>query len=169
MCHIFLLHFRCTSSVGKKGGEQIVSLDNGCLKSKARPIHELMHVIGFYHEHTRYDRDGYVTIHEQNIKQGTMASLIKRLPFNISLLDKIQNFRKIGLEISQFLGTSYNHGNAKLFKRISTYRINHLYFLIESIMHYDSHEFAINRRKPSISRKGGSIKLSNSCGLSKVR
>ncbi len=32
--------------------------------------HELGHVLGFYHEHQRWDRDNFVTIHYENIKEG---------------------------------------------------------------------------------------------------
>lgn len=32
--------------------------------------HELGHVLGFFHEHARWDRDDFVTIHYDNIKPG---------------------------------------------------------------------------------------------------
>jgi hypothetical protein len=34
------------------------------------PAHELGHVLGFFHEHQRWDRDQFVTIHYENIKDG---------------------------------------------------------------------------------------------------
>lgn len=37
------------------------------------PAHELGHVLGFHHEHARWDRDNYVIIHYENIKEGRAA------------------------------------------------------------------------------------------------
>src|ERR1051325_5977715 len=34
------------------------------------PAHELGHVLGFHHEHQRWDRDQHVTIHYEHIKPG---------------------------------------------------------------------------------------------------
>ena len=34
------------------------------------PVHELGHVLGFFHEHARWDRDQFVTIHYESIKPG---------------------------------------------------------------------------------------------------
>ena len=45
-----------------------MSLASFC--SLATVIHEIGHVIGFWHEHSRPDRDQYITVHYENIRQG---------------------------------------------------------------------------------------------------
>ncbi|HTI69554.1 MAG TPA: M12 family metallopeptidase [Candidatus Limnocylindria bacterium] len=37
------------------------------------PAHELGHALGFVHEHQRWDRDAYVTIHYEHIKDGRQS------------------------------------------------------------------------------------------------
>lgn len=60
----------CASLVGRTGGKQLVSMQrSGCLQNGIIQ-HELLHALGFYHEHTRSDRDQHVTINWQNILNG---------------------------------------------------------------------------------------------------
>ena len=64
----------CRSNVGMSGGKQFLRI------SKCSPVqirHELGHVIGLYHEHTRSDRDDHITIHESNIKLGREINFAK--------------------------------------------------------------------------------------------
>uniref|UniRef100_A0A4W3HYE2 Metalloendopeptidase n=1 Tax=Callorhinchus milii TaxID=7868 RepID=A0A4W3HYE2_CALMI len=61
----------CYSSVGRVGGMQLLSLKRQCLKKgKGVVEHELMHSLGFWHEHTRSDRDKFIKIEWKNVWPG---------------------------------------------------------------------------------------------------
>lgn len=65
---------RCCSYVGRRGGgPQAISIGKNCDKFGI-VVHELGHVIGFWHEHTRPDRDRHVSIVRENIQPGLLHS-----------------------------------------------------------------------------------------------
>lgn len=60
----------CCSYVGKRGnGPQAISIGKNCDKFGI-VVHELGHVVGFWHEHTRPDRENHVVIQKSNILNG---------------------------------------------------------------------------------------------------
>ncbi|KAI4794022.1 hypothetical protein KUCAC02_032335 [Chaenocephalus aceratus] len=58
----------CASFVGCIGGEQAVFVGPQCTMGNI--VHEILHALGFYHEHTRSDRDQYITVLHGNIMEG---------------------------------------------------------------------------------------------------
>uniref|UniRef100_A0A1I7V087 Metalloendopeptidase n=1 Tax=Caenorhabditis tropicalis TaxID=1561998 RepID=A0A1I7V087_9PELO len=81
----------CYSDVGRAGGRQELSLDNGCLQYDTA-IHELMHSVGFYHEHERWDRDEHITILWHNIDR-----------------EAYDQFGKVDLAESSYYGQLYDY------------------------------------------------------------
>ena len=56
--------------MGKRGnGRQAISIGRNCEKFGI-VVHELGHVVGFWHEHTRTDRDRHILINKVNIMKG---------------------------------------------------------------------------------------------------
>ena len=76
-------------------GAQDLSLDDGCV-SRDYPgivMHELMHAAGFFHEHTRPDRDTFVRIDFGNIEQSRLSFIYINSIFNFLKCWKIKNRR----------------------------------------------------------------------------
>ncbi|KAI1305820.1 Zinc metalloproteinase nas-6 [Halotydeus destructor] len=77
--HITKGNSGCASEcIGKCGGNQTVSLSQGCFEYPTIDLHELMHAIGFEHLHQRHDRDDYITINLKNINPDLESMFIKK-------------------------------------------------------------------------------------------
>ena len=60
-----------TSQVGYRPGKRVdINITLFWWEGEWMQAHELGHVLGFFHEHQRWDRDRFVTIHYENIKEG---------------------------------------------------------------------------------------------------
>ncbi|CAG0880731.1 unnamed protein product [Darwinula stevensoni] len=82
----------CWSYMGMNElGPQDLSIEMGQCDRKGIIMHELMHSLGFYHEHVRFDRDEYVKVHWENISPG-----------------REEEFYAVTLNDSQDLGVEYS-------------------------------------------------------------
>jgi hypothetical protein len=71
----------CASWVGRVGGMQEMYLHPNCL-TQGTVSHEWLHVLGYFHEHSRTDRDDYVTINEENVIPEALGNFNKRSAAN---------------------------------------------------------------------------------------
>lgn len=55
----------CLSALGRTGGAQPIRLAPGC--GVPEVLHEILHSLGFIHEHSRADRDAYIEVHWERI------------------------------------------------------------------------------------------------------
>ncbi|XP_028253756.1 high choriolytic enzyme 1-like [Parambassis ranga] len=73
----FLSGQGCASFVGCRGGSQSVIFSPLC--SVGNLCHEIIHALGLHHEHTRSDRDQYITVRWRSITPGFENNfLVKR-------------------------------------------------------------------------------------------
>ncbi|KAM4723168.1 astacin-like metalloendopeptidase [Rhinophrynus dorsalis] len=75
----------CWSYVGRVGGKQALSVSKrGCMLHGVVQ-HEILHSLGFFHEHVRSDRDDYVDIMYQYIIKGQRNNFGKKNTNNLGL------------------------------------------------------------------------------------
>jgi hypothetical protein len=67
----------CASSVGRQGGMQRLRLASRC--DIMMIAHELGHVLGLWHEQARLDRDTYVEVVWENIREAHYHNFDKRV------------------------------------------------------------------------------------------
>uniref|UniRef100_A0A3P8SBU2 Metalloendopeptidase n=1 Tax=Amphiprion percula TaxID=161767 RepID=A0A3P8SBU2_AMPPE len=125
----------CYSYVSRiiKSG-QVVSIGEQC-DHLGIVEHEFLHVLGLYHEQSRYDRDDYITIMWKNIKDGTKSTPTSSTTFNapydyLSLMHYGKNFFSKNMENT--IVTKLPQYQDKIGQRMEMsptdiYKLNHLY------------------------------------------
>uniref|UniRef100_A0A0N4ZD83 Metalloendopeptidase n=1 Tax=Parastrongyloides trichosuri TaxID=131310 RepID=A0A0N4ZD83_PARTI len=65
-------HSSCFSTVGRDPSvkNSLVYFTYNCAENYGYIIHELLHVLGLRHEHTRFDRDHFITINDDNVRDN---------------------------------------------------------------------------------------------------
>lgn len=81
----------CSSNLGKIGNQQRVSLKKKSCFRRGTIIHELIHALGYKHMHSHYDRNNYIDIKWNNIRQNA-----------------VRNFERVDLENFSDFGTKYD-------------------------------------------------------------
>lgn len=80
---------RCASYVGKAGGHQPILLAPDCGYKEI--LHEVMHALGFIHEHQRDNRDAYVEVHWSQVQED------KLINFDILPQDHQEIYRRLSV------------------------------------------------------------------------
>ncbi|KAB0794743.1 hypothetical protein PPYR_11582 [Photinus pyralis] len=131
-------HWGCYSSIGRVGGKQVVNLQRpGCLRS-GTIIHELMHVIGFAHEQSRFDRDKFINISYENVHPNMTSQFDMSPKQDFTDLDEPYDFGSImhyssyaftwnGLMTMIPLDGVTKLGRAHYFSPIDIIKVNKLY------------------------------------------
>lgn len=86
----------CWSSVGRIGGRQEVNVQSGsCTHRLGTVIHEIMHAAGFMHEQNRPDRDEWVEVKYDNIKNGVESNFHKLSTFYVTTFDVPYDYNSV--------------------------------------------------------------------------
>ncbi|ETN76862.1 astacin [Necator americanus] len=102
----------CSAIVGRAEGRGFVSLHNsnkGTCFTNGIVTHELMHVIGLQHEHSRYDRDNFVKVHPENIKEGELINNHSNANFKYYRLGQWSRFEKVNPDEFTTYGVPYDY------------------------------------------------------------
>lgn len=132
--------YRCYSFIGRLSSRyqpQGISLGSGCVHSGVI-IHELGHAIGFFHEHTRPDRDNYIDIIYDNIIGGFEDQFYKVQPGQTNTLGlgyDIQSimhysrrtFSRNGLDTIRPVGQTVSFGNGNRLSTLDIAKANKFY------------------------------------------
>ncbi|XP_061162948.1 blastula protease 10-like [Saccostrea echinata] len=84
----------CSYFVGTIGRVQPISLARGC-RIRRIVVHEMGHAVGFQHEQSRPDRDGFVRIRTENIPQPVLFNFNRRPTSRVNNFDVPYDYRSV--------------------------------------------------------------------------
>eukprot|EP00795_Rhopilema_esculentum_P015218 gene15218-6421_t len=128
----------CSSSVGRIGGQQNITLGPGCYRLGTE-LHEMMHALGVVHEQSRPDRDNHVNVIMNNVDPKYLHNFQKyefnditdlSVPYNFASIMHYRNsaFSKNGEEtLVSIRFPSLRFGQRKMFSEGDIAQINRLY------------------------------------------
>lgn len=109
---LFIDNGDCSSSVGYSKGINRISLHKKCITTEV-VMHELMHRLGFDHEHSRHDRDKHISINFDNID--------KKNDFNFEINRKLMQNNEFEMSPYDFFSiTHYNSDALQKSKQLPT-------------------------------------------------
>ncbi len=93
----------CSSYIGRIGGPQRLSLASNCFTTRVIQ-HELLHALGFWHEHSRSDRDKYVDILMENVVVGQEDNFSQYVNNGINVGDydylSVMQYRRVSFSVN---------------------------------------------------------------------
>ncbi|KAM6937597.1 high choriolytic enzyme 1-like [Xenentodon cancila] len=126
----------CYSYVGRRGNSQTLSLDRqGCIYHSTVQ-HELLHALGFRHEHSRSDRDQHIRILWENIHPDVQYAFNKHDTLNMNTpydYNSVMHYHRFAFStnnkptIEAFPDASVEFGKATQMSQIDVTRLNRLY------------------------------------------
>uniref|UniRef100_A0AAV2IZ13 Metalloendopeptidase n=1 Tax=Knipowitschia caucasica TaxID=637954 RepID=A0AAV2IZ13_KNICA len=131
------LHFQngqgCASYVGLIHGQQPIYVASDCRIGNI--VHEILHALGFYHEHTRMDRDQYIKIFEENVMKKAWNNFSKQpgntlnIPYDVSSILHYGSwyFSSNGLPTIESLVETEDMGQRRRLTKFDIERVQKLY------------------------------------------
>jgi hypothetical protein len=130
---------RCYSYCGMISGRQELSVGERC-GTVGTLIHEMMHALGFKHEHQRPDRDQYVSVITENIEKNYVYAYNKINSDQATLqnlrydYDSIMHYDSVGFGINGLTtlvtkdtSKQYSIGRKYVFSKCDLEKINKMY------------------------------------------
>ncbi|XP_059088015.1 zinc metalloproteinase nas-31-like [Tigriopus californicus] len=152
----------CWSYVGRRGGRQDLSLrppdstSCHCLCDVGRTLHEVMHALGFYHEHSRPDRDQFIHILSTNVRKGKLSNFRKKtfdtttadfdydydsiMHYGPYFFSKSKKSRKVTIEPTKF---GAKIGQRVMLSKIDCMKINQQFECFDAQDHWNNQRIQI--------------------------